>query len=194
MGGGSADAAAVLYGLNILWDLGLSPEKLGELGLSLGADVPFCLRGGLTHVTGIGEQISSVPCAKLYWLVVIQPCHGLSTGEVFSAWPADPSAPSSDIGTVTDILKNGRTNELHGKLFNVLQPVSCAMQPEIGEAIGALKDQGALEAAMPGNGSAVFGVFINAVAARKAFNFLSVRWNRIWMCHTDPVSLRIIEP
>lgn len=194
MGGGSADAAAVLYGLNRLWELGLSQEQLEELGLSLGADVPFCLRGGLTRVTGIGEQIREIPCSRFYWLVVIQPCHGLSTGEVFTAYHAAPASPVSDIDTVSDILENGRTDALPGSLFNVLQPVSCSMQPEIGNAIDALKENHALDAVMTGSGSAVFGVFINAAAARKALGVLSQRWNRIWMCHTDTVSVRIHEP
>lgn len=194
MGGGSADAAAVMYALNRFWDLHLKQEELEELGLTLGADVPFCLRGGLTRVTGIGEQIRDLPCSRLYWLVVIQPCHGLSTGEVFTAWHAAPRGTSSSIDTVADILEKGRTEALPGSLFNTLQPVSCAMQPAIAEAISSLKENGALESVMTGSGSAVFGVFVNAAAARKALFALSARWNRIWMCHTDNIPHRIIDP
>lgn len=194
MGGGSADAAAVLFGLNCLWSLGLSQEELEAFGLTLGADVPFCLRGGLNRVTGIGEEIRSVPCNKLYWLVVIQPCHGLSTGEVFTAWHKDHENSHSDMDALSDILETGSTAKLPGSLFNVLQPVSCDMQPSIAEAIDSLKLHGALDAVMTGSGSAVFGVFINASAARQALNELSTRWNRIWMCHTDNTSIRIIEP
>ena len=91
MGGGSADAAAVLYGLNRLWNTGLSSAELEIIGLSLGADVPFCLRGGLTRTGGIGERLESVDCMYSYWLIIIQPCPGLSTGQVFSLWHAsDP--------------------------------------------------------------------------------------------------------
>lgn len=194
MGGGSADAAGVLFGLNRFWNLGLSQETLEELGLTLGADVPFCLRGGLTRVTGIGEKMVNIPCKNLYWLVVIQPCHGLSTGEVFTAWHAGQEEHDYSMDAVSDIIENGRTGNIPGALFNVLQPVSCTMQPAISEAVEALKAQGALDAVMTGSGSAVFGVFINAAAARQALNRLAVRWNRIWMCHTDNTSIRILEP
>ena len=70
MGGGSADAAAVLHGLNALWQLNLTQQELEAIGLTLGADVPFCLRGGLTRTTGIGEIMQPLPCTRswpLWW-------------------------------------------------------------------------------------------------------------------------------
>ena len=85
MGGGSADAAGVLVGLNKLWGLNLPQEELEAIGLTLGADVPFCIRGGLTRTTGIGEVMQNLPCGRNWPLVVIQPCEGLSTKEIFTA-------------------------------------------------------------------------------------------------------------
>ena len=85
LGGGSADAAAVLHGLNALWELNLPMETLRQIGLTLGADVPFCLIGGLAHVQGIGEVIEPLPCPRIYHLVIIQPCRALSTPQVFRA-------------------------------------------------------------------------------------------------------------
>ena len=79
MGGGSADAAAALKGLNALWGLGLSHAELLSLGLELGADVPFLLTGGLARVGGIGERIRPLAPAPEVWLVLVQPCEGLST-------------------------------------------------------------------------------------------------------------------
>lgn len=193
MAGGSADAAAVLHGLNILWNLGLSQTELETIGLRLGADVPFCLRGGLVRTTGIGENLQSLPCKRLYWLVVIQPCKGLSTGEVFSAWHASQEEVHPDTERLSVILSTGKTEELRGSLHNVLQGVSARMQPEIAIAIQALRDCGAIDAVMTGSGSAVFGCFINASAARKAMTELSSRWRGIWMCHTDMDSIRVCE-
>ena len=86
MGGGSSDAAGVLYGLNRLWKTGLSPETLERIGLQLGADVPFALRGGLSRTRGIGEILENYENKYNYWLVIIQPCSGLSTAKVFGLW------------------------------------------------------------------------------------------------------------
>lgn len=193
MGGGSADAAAVLYGLNILWQLGLSQSELENISLRLGADVPFCLRGGLARTTGIGENLQSLPCTRLYWLVVIQPCKGLSTGEVFSAWHASQTNIHPDTDRLAVILSEGKTNELHGSLYNVLQRVSSQMQSEIDIAIQSLRECGAIDAVMTGSGSAVFGCFMNAKSARNALVRLSSRWHSIWMCHTDMDSIRVIK-
>ena len=193
MGGGSADAAAALYGLNILWNLGLSQSELEAIGLRLGADVPFCLRGGLARTTGIGENLRSLPCARLYWLVVIQPCKGLSTGEVFNAWHASQDALHPDTDRLASVLSEGRTAELRGSLRNVLQGVSAQMQPEIGTAIQSLRECGAIDAVMTGSGSAVFGCFMNASTARNAVSSLSRRWRGIWRCHTEMESIHVCE-
>ena len=88
MGGGSSDAAGVLVGLNRLWETGLTRAELEDVGLTLGADVPFCIRGGLTRTRGIGEAMQELPCGQCFPLVVIQPCGGLSTRDVFAAYHA----------------------------------------------------------------------------------------------------------
>ena len=90
MGGGSADAAAVLTGLRSLWRLTLTDEELYDIGLEVGADVPFCMYGGLARVGGIGERLLPMPCARFFPLVIVQPESGLSTGAVFRAWHRHP--------------------------------------------------------------------------------------------------------
>ena len=184
MGGGSADAAAVLCGLNELWELGLSQEALERIGLTLGADVPFCLRGGLARTTGIGEIMESLPCAKRYELVVIQPCEGLSTGAVFKAYHEQAAIQCPDTDAAQRALKAGNTTLLSRSLGNVLQSVSEVMRPEISEAISALEQHGALAALMTGSGSAVFGVYEDAGAADGAYEGLRARWDRVWRCRT----------
>lgn len=89
LGGGSADAAGVLAGLNRLWETGLTQQELEALGLRLGADVPFCLRGGLQRAQGVGEKLTPMACGGLFWLVILQPCPGLSTREVFGRFRLD---------------------------------------------------------------------------------------------------------
>ena len=193
MGGGSADAAAVLAGLNRLWGLGMSQSELERVGLILGADVPFCLRGGLTRTTGIGEEMQALPCARDYELVVIQPCEGLSTGAVFRAYHEQARVTRPDTDAARRALEAGDAPLLARSLGNVLQPVSEAMRPAIREAVDALENGGATVALMTGSGSAVFGVFEDATLAEAATEALRRRWTGVWRCRTCQESLVITE-
>ena len=193
MGGGSTDAAAVLTGLNILWKTGLSPADLEKIGLSLGADVPFFIRGGLTRTRGIGEDLESHDCPHNYWLVVIQPCPGLSTARVFSLWHGSDGIVHPDTGRALLSLKAGKLEDFCGCIGNVLQPVSEKLRPEIVQACASLVSEGAVSALMTGSGSAVFGVFRSSSAAQKAFQKLRPRYRTIFLCHTQHDSVRITE-
>ncbi len=184
MGGGSADAAGVLIGLNRLWQTGLSPAALEAIGLTLGADVPFCLRGGLTRTTGIGEMMQPLPCARTYPLVVCQPCEGLSTKEIFQAYHGKGVSRRPDTENAAKALTLGASDALGKLLYNVMQPVSEARRPDIAQAIHALKEQGAIAALMTGSGSAVFGVFETVQAADAAYRPMRGRWPKTWRCET----------
>lgn len=192
MGGGSADAAGVLAGLNRLWGTGLTQAELETLGLQLGADVPFCLRGGLQRAQGVGELLTPLPCGGLYWLVVIQPCPGLSTKEVFSRFSLEACEGKPDTQGAAEALAQGDWRRLCSCLGNVLQAVSAELRPEISEAITALRAQGAAGAWMTGSGSAVFGLFTSAPAARAAAQSLRPRWRSTCMSHTCMESMEEI--
>ena len=193
MGGGSADAAAVLCGLNRMWNTGLSQADLERVGLSLGADVPFCIRGGLTRTRGIGEALESHENLYSYWLVVIQPCPGLSTAQVFSLWHASGSFTRPDTDAALRALETGDLPLLCASISNVLQPVSESLRPEISRACTALSEAGALRALMTGSGSAVFGVFRSPDTARKAYQSLSARYRTCFLCHTQHDSMRVAQ-
>ena len=193
LGGGSADAAAVLFGLNKLWGTGLSLPELEKLGLSLGADIPFCLRGGLTRTSGIGEQMENLPCGRLFPLVVVQPCRGLSTREVFEAFRMDDSLSHPDTDAAVQALAAGDLGLLRRSLRNVLQPVSVRMRPEIGRAVEKLKQCGAEVALMTGSGSAVFGVFRSPMKARAAFSAIAPLWPSVFLTSTSLNSIRSEE-
>lgn len=193
LGGGSADAAAVLHGLNRMWNLNLSAADLESLGLSLGADVPFCLHGGLVRTRGIGELLEDHPCAINYWLLVFQPCRALSTREIFAAYHAASPVQRPNTGSVLTSLESGSPDLLATSIGNVLEPLSAAACPEIQEAVAALKSAGAFAAQMTGSGSAVFGAFRSRVLAEKALASLGRRWRTIHLCHTQSDSIRIME-
>ena len=184
MGGGSADAAGVLIGLNKLWGLNLPLSELEAIGLRLGADVPFCIRGGLTRTTGIGEVMEALPCSRLWPLVVIQPCEGLSTKEIFTAYHEGVVDVRPDNDAAALALSSGDANALSAAMANVMQPVSEARRPGIHEAICALEEQGAFAARMTGSGSAVFGAFTDEATAAKAYEALRPRWERTFLCAT----------
>ena len=193
LGGGSADAAAVLWGLNQMWQTGLSLPELEALGLQLGADVPFCLRGGLTRTRGIGELMENLPCGRYYSLVILQPCRGLSTKDVFSAFHDSPDLVHPRTQEAAAALESGDLASLRRSLGNVLQPVSARLRPEIGQAIQRLKDLGADIALMTGSGSAVFGVFRTPARARFACVHLASRLPSVFLAATCPQSLVLEE-
>ena len=184
LGGGSADAAGVLAGLNRLWETGLTQAELEALGLRLGADVPFCLRGGLQRAQGVGEELTPMACGGLFWLVILQPCPGLSTREVFGRFRLDARENRPDTLAAAAALAAGDWRGLCRSLGNVLQGVSAELRPEIGEGIAALREHGAAGAWMTGSGSAVFGLFTRAQVAREAQQELHQRWRSCFMTHT----------
>jgi len=169
LGGGSADCATALRALNSLWGLGLSDEALLEIGLGLGADVPFCLTGGLAVVRGIGEDIAPVPKAPEISLVLVMPGGGLSTGAVFSLWD---SGCFPDVSLDTDLLAKAvvarRLSDIDRLNANALTPPAVSLMPEIGQLIGRMRTLGAAAAFMTGSGSAVVGAFEDPKAAAAA--------------------------
>lgn len=184
MGGGSADAAAVLVGLNEMWGCNLPQDELENIGLTLGADVPFCIRGGLTRTTGIGESMENLPCGRCWPLVVIQACEGLSTKEIFTAYHEGVVDARPDNDAAAHALAKGDSMALSAAMANVMQPVSEARRSGIAQAIRALAEYGAFAAQMTGSGSAVFGAFTDAASAGKAYEALCSRWERTFLCET----------
>ena len=171
MGGGSADAAAALLALNALWRLNLPIERLGEIALPIGADIPFCLHTGAMRVRGIGEKLTPLPPLPLRHLVILKGAEGLDTGSVYRAYDRTPSDRAYDHLSALSALASP-SGSLGDALFNVLEPPARALCPRIGDDIARLYAAGASFAMMTGSGSAVFGVFDGETAAREAWKDL----------------------
>lgn len=184
MGGGSADAAAALIGLDRLWETGLSKHKLLEIGLSVGADVPFLLSGGFARVGGIGEEIETFSPLPGVPLVIIQPCKALATREVFTDFDALEFVAHPDTDTALAALSSLDYARLSNTAGNVLYQAIAAKRPQITEAIAALTACGAAFASMTGSGSAVFGAFETETDAQSAFRVLRKRWRKCWFTYT----------
>lgn len=195
MGGGSSDAAAALKGLNHLWKLGLSDDELEAIGLTIGADVPFCIRGGLQRAQGVGERLTPLPLKKPLYLVAFQPCRGLSTKEVFTSLHEDGilDMDRPDNERAADALARGDVRLLGRSLGNVLEPVSRRLRPDIDKAIRDIEAAGAVGARMTGSGSAVFGVFLHAGACRRAAQELQKTYPACRMMRTAECGVVIEE-
>ena len=184
LGGGSSDAAAVLRGLNSLWRLDYPLDTLCAIGLELGADIPYCLHGTLCRVEGIGESITPLSQGRIWHLVILQPCRGLSTRQVFTALGEAPALRRPDTPGVIAALQNGAFSQLPAVMGNTLQEISVPLRPQIRQAVTALREHGARAAQMTGSGSAVFGVFSSAAAARTAWEALRKKYRACYAAHT----------
>ncbi|MCL2544669.1 MAG: 4-(cytidine 5'-diphospho)-2-C-methyl-D-erythritol kinase [Clostridia bacterium] len=195
MGGGSADAAAALVGLNKLWGLHLAESELERIGLSVGADVPFCVRGGLQRAGGVGEVLRPLEAPRAFFLVAVQPCRGLSTKDMFATLHADALDPAHrpDNGAAMAALQTGNVRALAQAMGNVMEPVASALRPEIGECAARIAATGALRAQMTGSGSAVFGVYATARDARIALGALRTAYRAAWVMSTAKQGVTI-EP
>lgn len=160
MGGGSSDAAAVLKALNRLTGAGFSEEKLCELGLKVGADVPFCIVGGTAVVSGIGEKLEPVPRLPKYPVVICKPKSGASTPVIYREYDSMGGSPDRpDNAAAERFARLGDVISLCRECKNVLTAAASRHRPEIPEIKAALSACGALAAEMSGSGSAVFGIF-----------------------------------
>lgn len=177
LGGGSSDAAATLSGLNALYGTGLSLDTLCELGLSVGADVPFCLKGGTVLCEGVGEVFTVLPPLPACFILIAKPERGISTMGSFRRYdatspPGHPATPH-----LVESIRQGDLAEVASHMYNVLESV-CDL-PEIALYKQIMTHCGALGAVMTGSGSAVIGLFKDKRSARHA--------QRKLMTHADAV-------
>lgn len=163
LGGGSSDAATVLLGLNEMMDLGFSCEKLRQIGVNLGADVPFFILGGPAWATGIGDVLEKVDSMPDLWYVLVNPGVAVSTAWVYG------NLVLTSPGDVAKLRRFPRTTEDFVRLLhNDLEPVTAVKYPVVGEIKQRLVENGAIGSLMSGSGSTVFGVFTSEETARIA--------------------------
>ena len=166
LGGGSADCAATLLALNRLWDLNLPLRTLMQIGLKLGADVPFCLQQGLARAEGVGEILTPIDEPPRIPLVMLTPGGGLSTPAVFKAW-SDGGDPMTQIDNLAlaDALKRGDFARAQALSHNDLESPAIRLMPRIGALMEHFRSLGADFVRMTGSGSTVFAAFADEEAA-----------------------------
>ncbi|CAN5220274.1 4-(cytidine 5'-diphospho)-2-C-methyl-D-erythritol kinase [soil metagenome] len=166
LGGGSADAAATLVGLNELFGLGLSDEELRKVGLKIGADVPFCLSGGTALGEGIGEVLSPLPAPPPHYLVIAKPAAGAETARIYQAYDERLRRGNFSASLAVEALRIGELGALARALGNDLIPTTKSLVPEVRELEEELLRGGALGATMSGTGTSVYGIYGSEAEAR----------------------------
>lgn len=166
MGGGSADAAAVLRALNVMYEAGLSSEQLMKIGARVGADVPFCVTGGAARCTGTGTEVAPAPMMPDCWLVLCKPPAGMSTPRAYSLLDQYPLSSTQATPKMMDALAAGNLRRIARGLANRFDET--IRMAQVRAAKRAMVEAGALGAMMTGSGSGVYGIFETEQAARAA--------------------------
>ena len=174
MAGGSSDAAAVLFGVNKMFRLGLTTEELMERGVKIGADVPYCILRGTALSEGIGEVLTSLSPVPQCQVLVAKPGINVSTKFVYENLHANDLRPEQhpDIDGMIRAIKAQDLQGIADKLGNVLETVTVKEYPVIQEIKDKMLEFGAIGSLMSGSGSTVFGLFTNPKAAQQAYEEL----------------------
>lgn len=176
LAGGSTDGAAVLRQLNTLMDAGLSREKIEELALQLGADVPYCLWGGTKLVEGIGEKLSELPPMPICHVVLCKPSFSVSTAQIYNRIDKQKILRRPDIAGMCKALEEGDYNGVAHRLYNVMEDVTGKMYREIKEIHDLLIEKEADGTVMSGSGPTVYGLFQNKETAIAAYEELKATY------------------
>ena len=191
MAGGSADAAAVLFGLNKIFDEPFSLEELCEIGAKCGADVPFSIIGGTMIAEGIGEKLSLVSEMPDCWLVIVKPDISMSTPESYKYYDEHGLSALEHPNTdgFLSVLEEKDISSLSEKLYNVLEHT--VEDPIIGDIKAEMLDLGALGSMMTGSGTAVFGIFDSVQTAVEAKNALSEKFSSVYLSRPTKTGVQI---
>jgi 4-diphosphocytidyl-2-C-methyl-D-erythritol kinase len=168
LGGGSADAAAVLVGMNEIFGLGLRVEELREAGVGIGADVPFCISGGTALGEGVGATLTPFPAPPAHRLLVAKPLGSADTASIYRAYDAAETQSVRSVEPVVSALRAGNLQALASAVGNDLVSVTRELVPEVAALEQELLACGALGASMSGSGTAVCGIFADEEAAGNA--------------------------
>ncbi len=168
LAGGSADAAAVMVGVNDLFSLGIEKETLMAWGKEIGADVPYCIRQGSALAEGIGEVLTPLPELKDLPVILVKPKEGISTKEIFEALVLNEETVHPDVEGCIQAMERKDLAALDTCRGNLLEDVTVSRLPAVSALIRDMKAYGAKTAGMSGSGPTVFGLFEDLNTAKEA--------------------------
>ncbi|MBU4532947.1 MAG: 4-(cytidine 5'-diphospho)-2-C-methyl-D-erythritol kinase [Firmicutes bacterium] len=187
LGGGSADAAATLIGLNSLWGLGLSMDKLMEWGARLGSDVPFCLFGGTALARGRGEVLERLPEAPPMGVVLVKPAFSVSTAGAYRMFDDLPEPEAFDAQKMVEGLRDGGIEQIAEALHNDLERATFTMHPELQLIKDDLWKAGASGILMAGSGPTIFGLAPSTDEAQEIADRLLSTEVGVWVTSTAAI-------
>lgn len=190
LGGGSADAAGVLVALNRIYGNKLSENELCEIGVKVGADVPFCIVGGTKRAQGIGEKFTLVSPTPDCSIVIAKPEFGVSTVKAYSDYDLLENSKKLDISALLTSLQNGDLTDLAHSLHNAFEQV--VTNEEIDGIKSIMSSCGALGSLMSGSGSAIFALFDDAQKAQACLDALQKANIRAHLCAPSKVGCQIL--
>lgn len=169
MAGGSTDAAAVLYGMNRMFDLGLSRQDLMRKGIQIGADVPYCVMRGTALAEGIGEKLTALPPMVKCPVLIAKPQISVSTRSVYENLRINDATVHPDIDRLIADIRAKNLADIASDMGNVLESVTIPRYPIISQIKAHMMEHGALNALMSGSGPTVFGLFADEDTAEDAY-------------------------
>ncbi|MBQ8923799.1 MAG: 4-(cytidine 5'-diphospho)-2-C-methyl-D-erythritol kinase [Lachnospiraceae bacterium] len=168
MAGGSTDCAASIKAVNELCELGLNIQDMMDIGVKLGADVPYCILAKTAISEGIGEVLTEIKSLPDCYILVAKPPVSVSTGMVYNNLKCDELISHPDVDGMVEALREGNLQDVADKMENVLETVTVKLHPEISDIKKIMISMGALNAIMSGSGPTVFGLYNDEEEAKAA--------------------------
>ncbi|MDK2917782.1 MAG: 4-diphosphocytidyl-2-C-methyl-D-erythritol kinase [Candidatus Petromonas sp.] len=184
LAGGSTDAAAVIKGLNALFQLNLSLKEMLELGTGIGADVPFCILGGGALAEGIGEKLTKINGLRSGWIVLSKPTVSVSTAEAYGSLQLGNIKKRPDTDALVDAIERDNLYDVSKNLCNVFEAGIQKRHPIVKRIKRKMMQYGAMGSLMSGSGPSVFGIFKDYERAKSAYGKLKLLFKQTYMVRT----------
>jgi 4-diphosphocytidyl-2-C-methyl-D-erythritol kinase len=184
LAGGSTDAAAVLKGMRSIYDVNVSDEELMELGLKIGADVPYCIMGGTALCEGIGEKITPLKSFKDHIMIVVKPPFGVSTKEVYQSLDISRIYKHPDTEGLMQAVEKNDLKYVCGNMKNILENVTLRKHVLLKDIKNDMLRMGALGAMMSGSGPTVFSFFDDMLKAQHCYEKFKLKYNEVFITRT----------
>lgn len=184
LAGGSADAAAVIKGVNSLFNLSIQQNELMDIASTIGADVPYCIMGGTALAEGIGEELTSLSLLKDIPILIVKPKIGVSTAWVYKNLDFDKIISRPDTEALISAIQNKDIKFIAQNMRNVLESVTVIKHPIIEKIKKILLEEGAIGSMMSGSGPSVFGIFEDKDKAISAYKKIKKSKNECILTYT----------
>lgn len=184
MAGGSTDAAAVLNGMNKIYNINADIKELMELGVKIGADVPYCIQGGTAYCEGIGEIVTPLKHFKNHILVIVKPPFGISTKEAYEKLKLDKIYRHPNTKKIIEKMEEDDLKFVAENMRNLLENVVLGKHRVLINIKDKMKNEGALGAMMSGSGPTVFGLFDDMLKAQHCFEKFKHMYKDVYITRT----------